>query len=263
MVKLQSRKSHSNSIVVPRAVVASLFLLLLVGLLYMIADEPVPTTVFGTDQLRTSTTVECKDKITSDASVPSSGVSTTVAIDRDFLEIAKTTGTDKVLGHINLPGCVKDREHNCISKEAEREACRPYGHFYDTIYNHWLKKWSTDNAEPIQFLEVGFSNGRGYDAYSKFLPRAEIHSVEINCIPTWPHPNLASEHHQYQSLRDSKRLHCGDANDYDFLHEIWTKMMKRPDAPPLKVVIDDASHLAAHKATSFSFGFLALNRVVC
>jgi hypothetical protein len=186
---------------------------------------------------------------------------TSSSLERDFFEIAQKTGTDKVAGYTTLPICLKDRE-SCTRKDCEREACRPWGHFYDTIYNRWLKKYSSDDAERVQFLEIGFYTGKGFEAYSQFLPRAEKHSMEISCIEPgprsegkWPEKwgNFAIQSPNYESLREAKRLHCGDANNYDFLLETWTKEMKRPDAPPLKVVIDDGSHITEHMATSLFF----------
>jgi hypothetical protein len=86
--------------------------------------------------------------------------------------------------------------------------------------------------------------------------------MEISCIAQgpraqgkWPWGNFAAKNKNYQSLLDRKRLHCGDANDYDFLRHTWLTEMKRPDAPPLMVVIDDGAHVAAHMATSLFFWF--------
>ena len=178
---------------------------------------------------------------------------------RDFLEIARKTGTDKVAGHGTLQGCLQNPE-KCLYASSEREVCRPWGHFYDTIYNRWLKDYSRDDSDPIQFLEIGFYKGNGFEAYSQMLPRAEKHSMEISCIEPgplsegkWPWGNFAEKSPNYKSLREAKRLHCGDANDYDFLHKIWMTEMKRPGAPPLKVVVDDGSHISEHMATSLFF----------
>ncbi len=194
--------------------------------------------------------------------------------ERDFYEIAKKTGTDKVMAHEQLPLCLKDN-NACPKgrKDCEREECRPWGHFYDTMYNKWLKPYSTDDVEPFQFLEIGYYTGNGFDAYTKFLPRGELHSMEISCLEPgprsegkWPEKwgNTAIHNKNYDALRTAKRLHCGDANSYEFLHKIWTTEMKRsesdndgtsndPPAPPLKIVIDDASHVAEHMATSLFF----------
>jgi len=181
--------------------------------------------------------------------------------EKDFREIAAKTDTDKVAGYKNLPKCLKDPE-SCTRKECDREACRPWGHFYDTIYNRWLKKYSSDDAEEIQFLEVGFYNGKGFDAYSQFLPRAEKHTMEISCLEPgprsegkWPKEwgNFAIKNPRYESLLKAKRLHCGDASDYNFLIDTWKSEMKREDAPPLKVVVDDGSHESDQMAISLFF----------
>ena len=76
-----------------------------------------------------------------------------------FLEIAKKTGTDKVEGYKNLPGCLADPK-KCTFPDDEREACRPWGHFYDTIYDRWLGPYANENKS-MQFLEIGFFPGNG------------------------------------------------------------------------------------------------------
>ena len=137
---------------------------------------------------------------------------------RDFREIAKSTGTDKVMAYDRIADCLEHNDH-CTRGDAERETCRPWGHFYDTIYNRWLGKYSSDDSDPIQFLEIGYYNGRGFEAYSKFMSKAELHSMEISCGPEGPRDegkwplfgNAAKKHKWYQSLLDARRLHCGDA----------------------------------------------------
>ena len=91
-----------------------------------------------------------------------------------------------------------------------------------------------------------FGAGAGFDAYTEFLPRGELHSIELS-------EDVASKNKRYQKLLDAKRLHMGNANKYEFLQRVWTTEMKRPDAPPLKIVIDDASHQSEHMATSLFF----------
>ncbi|KAL7527001.1 hypothetical protein ACHAWF_001996, partial [Thalassiosira exigua] len=118
-----------------------------------------------------------------------------------------------------------------------------------------LGPYSRDDVEPFQFLEVGFYNGRGYDAYREFLPNGECHSIEIACIEEqgpreqgkWPWGNFAEKNPRYQQYLDEGRLHCGDGSDVTYLDSVW-KEMNRPDAPPLKVVVDDGAHLAEHMA---------------
>lgn len=179
---------------------------------------------------------------------------------RDFKEEGRRAGTSKVMGNFQLEKCMAHRE-KCSRKEAEREKCRTWDFFYDTMYNHWLQEdYSKDNTEAFQFLEIGFYHGQGMQAFTEFLPNAEIHSIEIACIEEgpreegkWPWGNFAKESHLYDELIKSKRLHCGDATDFDFLHKTWKQQMKRSDAPPLKVVVDDGSHVAEHMAASLFF----------
>ena len=146
------------------------------------------------------------------------------------------------------------------------------------MYQKYLGSYSLDDAKPFQFVEVGFFWGKGYDLYREFLPKGECHSIEIACIPPGPREegkwvssalllityhmicfvdqiliirlqpwgNTAENNPRYQQYLDENRLHCGDGSDVNFLMDVWMKEMKRQDAPPLKVVIDDASHLAEH-----------------
>lgn len=172
---------------------------------------------------------------------------------RDYLAIAATTGTDKVLANKLLQACLTD-EKTCVRPGCAREACRPWGHFYNTFYQNWLGPYSTDATTPFQFLEIGFYNGMGYDSYKQFMPAAELHSMELNCVPDHG-PNQAETSKHYQEYLDTKRLHCGDASNLKFLNTIWTQEMKRPDAPPLKVVVDDGSHLSSQMAQSVFFWF--------
>lgn len=101
--------------------------------------------------------------------------------------------------------------------------------------------------------------GSGFETYTKFLEDApaELHSMEISCIgdDKWPWGNFAEKNPRYQSLLDQERLHCGDANDVNWLNTIWTTKMHRPDAPPLKVVIDDGAHHSQHMVQTVFFWF--------
>jgi len=181
---------------------------------------------------------------------------------QNFKEVALKTNTDKVAGYRKLPECLQKGGKSCTRPDCEREKCRPWGHFYDTIYDRWLGKYSTVDAPPIQFLEIGYFNGAGFEAYTNFLPNAELHSIEIACIEAgprsegkWPWGNFASKHQDYETLLANDRLHCGDASNYKYLKKTWTTSMQRPDAPPLMAVVEDASHLADHMATSLFFWF--------
>lgn len=207
-----------------------------------------------------------QDSAVSVKSTATSVVSTTTTgqdLDFDFRAIGAKIGTDKVGGYSNILHCAND-ENRCIHPKAERDVCRSGLHFYDTIYNRWLAPYAAEN-NPMQFLEIGFYQGKGFETYSAFLSHnkgAELHSMEISCIEPgpqdegkWPWGNFAKKHRWYQDLLDKDRLHCGDASDYDFLHNKWTTKMKRKDAPPLKVVIDDGAHIHSQMAASLFYWF--------
>ena len=122
--------------------------------------------------------------------------------------------------------------------------------------------YSRSDIEPFQFLEIGFYKGAGYDLYKQFLPNGECHSIEISCIEAgprsenkWPFGNFAEKNSRYKQYLDEDRLHCGDASDVKYLDHVWKASMKRPDAPPLKIVVDDGSHLSKHMAQSVFFWF--------
>ena len=169
-----------------------------------------------------------------------------------FRELGLKAGTDKVEAWKNLENCLKTG-NPCVYPKAERETCRPWGHFYDTIYERYLAPYATNNSPPVQLLEIGYYKGKGFETYTNYLEKnqkSELHSIELRCDETH-----AKDHPWYQDLVDKKRLHCGDAAQYSYLHEVWTQHMKRPDAPPLKVVIDDGSHDSKHMATSLFFWF--------
>ena len=183
------------------------------------------------------------------------------SLEQDFRAVAEPIGTDKVAGHGNIQACLDDNS-KCLYPSAGQPTCRVWGHFYDTIYNRWLGKYSTEDADPIQFLEIGFYKGKGFESYTNFLPTAEKHSMEISCIEhgersegKWPWGNFPESHRWYQQLLDSKRLHCGDASHYDFLKTTWTEQMNRPDAPPLMAVIDDGAHHHNQMAQTLFFWF--------
>ncbi|KAL7526179.1 hypothetical protein ACHAWF_001664 [Thalassiosira exigua] len=182
---------------------------------------------------------------------------------KSFELFAMSTMTDKSQGNFNLPACLADRT-KCSYPDFENPLCQVHGHFYHTIYDRWLGPYAS-SQEPMQFLEIGYFQGKGFQAYTEYMsrnPNAELHSMEIACLPEgsrdegkWPWGNFAQKHDWYQKLRDADRLHCGDASSYDFLKGVWDNSMKRLDAPPLKVVIDDAAHLAEHMAMSLFFWF--------
>ena len=129
-------------------------------------------------------------------------------------------------------------------------------------YQQRMGSYSQSNIEPFQFIEIGFFKGLGYNLYRQFLPNGECHSIEISCIEAgprsenkWPFGNFAEKNPGYKQYLDEDRLHCGDASDVKYLDHVWKTSMKRPDAPPLKIVVDDGSHLSNHMAQSVFFWF--------
>ncbi|KAG7343357.1 hypothetical protein IV203_021302 [Nitzschia inconspicua] len=184
--------------------------------------------------------------------------------EKSFLEAAKKTGTDKVKGIAYLPECLKN-DATCTRPSCERENCRPWGHFYHTLYQHRLGKYTLPSTEAFQLLEIGFNYGWGYEAFQDFFSEvkgAEFHSIEISCIEhgpreegKWPWGNFANASKDYDMLLEKHLLHCGDASNVTWLDEIYTKYMHRPDAPPLKIVVEDGSHLSQHMMQSMFFWF--------
>jgi hypothetical protein len=71
-----------------------------------------------------------------------------------FFELARQTGTDKVKGIAYLPSCLED-DSTCTRPSCEREKCRPWGHFYHTMYQQKFSKFLNSN-ESFQLLEIGY-----------------------------------------------------------------------------------------------------------
>mmetsp|Transcript_102 Transcript_102/g.207 ORF Transcript_102/g.207 Transcript_102/m.207 type:complete len:373 (+) Transcript_102:84-1202(+) len=182
--------------------------------------------------------------------------------ERSFLEIGQKYGTDKVAGNFRLAECLKNSA-TCTRAGCKNERCRPWGHFYNTMYQQKFGSlFSTDQTPPFQFLEIGFYNGKGFESYMEFMPNAEAHSMEISCIEQgpreegkWPWGNFAEKNHRYKEFLKNDRLHCGDANDIQWLHDTWTTKMNRTDAPPLKFVVDDGAHVDFQMVTTLLFWF--------
>ncbi len=59
---------------------------------------------------------------------------------------------------------------------------------------------------------------------------------------------LSEVNPHYQQYLDENRLHFGNGNDVTFLDSVWKNKMKCPDAPPLKIVVDDGVHITKHMA---------------
>ena len=72
-----------------------------------------------------------------------------------FYEVGLTTGTEKVTAPGRLPGCLKN-DASCIRPSCEREECRPWGHYYHTMYQQKFGNMTVPGTEPFQFLEIGF-----------------------------------------------------------------------------------------------------------
>ncbi|KAL7580507.1 hypothetical protein ACA910_003636 [Epithemia clementina (nom. ined.)] len=183
-----------------------------------------------------------------------------------FLEVATATTTDKVRGTLSLPNCLQD-ESQCPRAGAVNVGCRVMGHFYDSLYQKWLGPMQ---HEAFQFLEIGFYRGSGFAAYQQFLPQADHQTIEISCLPEgprdegkWPAAwgNFAIASSQYQSLLDQGRLHCNDASQFEQLEQVY-RDMRTPNAAsqfqprlPLKVLVEDASHLSHHMAITILYWF--------
>jgi len=174
--------------------------------------------------------------------------------EKSFLEIAKKTGTDKVAGQNHW-------DTQVFKYEAENPKCAVWGHFYHTMYQKWLAPYSRDDADPFQFLEIGYSHGGGFAAFVEFLSKhAETHSMEIQCQLL---ENAQKQQPWHAPHWANNRMHCGDSSSYEFLLATWTQTMKRPAdpttgakaAPPLKVVIEDASHFSHHQTAAVFFWF--------
>jgi hypothetical protein len=206
--------------------------------------------------------------------------------EKSFLEVAIPTETDKVAGQMQLPACL-DNNATCTRPGCVREECRPWGHWYHTMYQQRLGRYSLPGTEPFQFLEIGFVSlfyvidgyclhlsrasiliskscccmqykGFGHETYASFFSEvqgAELHAIEISCMDGWRFGNFANKSKHYEILRKKNLLHCGDASDVQWLSDVYTKHMRRPDAPPLKFVVDDASHLSRHMVKSMFFWF--------
>ena len=178
----------------------------------------------------------------------------------NFLQIGKDSDTDKVAAIDYAQECVEKGGEHCIRPNSTRPECKMWGHFYQKLYQEKLGDMVN---EEFQMLEIGFYEGNGYETYRQFLPKAEIHSMEISCLPEgpreegkWPWGNFAAKNEKwYSHLLRENRLHCGDANDVRWLEEIWQTKMNREDAPPLRVVVDDGSHHALHMVQSVLYWF--------
>lgn len=195
---------------------------------------------------------EASARVATEKTPPDKTVSA-ILTQRDFYQIARKAKTDKVTGPERMQECLKDPKQ-CPRAEAVNPKCRIVGHFYHDIYQRWLGPYSTDGIEPFQFLEIGFGQGHSVPAFEEFLPRAERHVMDIACTEDRMKNAPPYMKARYQKLLDVNRLHCGDSSNFEFLHKIYSSQLRRPDAPPLRVVIEDASHIPQHMAVALFFG---------
>jgi hypothetical protein len=75
--------------------------------------------------------------------------------EKSFLQIGIASQTDKVAALSRIDGCLKDST-SCTRPGCTREACRPWGHYYQTLYQQRMGKYSLASTKPFQFLEIGY-----------------------------------------------------------------------------------------------------------
>lgn len=182
---------------------------------------------------------------------------------QDFLAIGKTYKTVKVGGSDALSKCIADQtQSGCRGQGSKNLKCLPFGHFYETLYQNQLGHLSLPHVKPFMGLEIGFFRGAGFQTYDKFLPMAEMHAIEMSCLPHgkgegfWPWTNeAATDKLMYDRLMSKNRMHCGDAKNIKFLSKAYTEMTNRTNAPPLKLVVDDVTHNSDDMVKSLFFWF--------
>lgn len=177
--------------------------------------------------------------------------------ERNFYDIAVKYGNDKASGPKALEHCHDSKEHIlCPVKrqDAVNPNCRIVGHFYHNLYQQWLGPMSLDSIDPFLLLEIGFGLGKSVPVWNEFLPQAERHTIDVACqnletaLPLLK-PKYENEIHQ-------GTLHCGSSSDIDFLQSVYDKLVTNrsdDDKKPLKVVVEDASHIPSHMVTAVFF----------
>lgn len=172
---------------------------------------------------------------------------------KDFVSIATQFRTDKVAGPAKFQVCTADNT-KCERPHAVNPQCRVIGHFYGPLYQRWLgDEYSRDATPAFQFLEIGLGQGRSVPTWEAFLPSAERHYMDVACHKDTRHNHPPHLQKLYNDLDDQDRLHCGSSADFDFLYATYRRMRQRPDAPPLRIVVDDASHIPQHMAAALWF----------
>jgi hypothetical protein len=142
---------------------------------------------------------------------------------RDFYEIARRAGTDKVTTHQ-----------------------------YQHVYQRFLGPLSHDETDEFLMIEIGFAGGASARAFREFLPRGELHEVEVGCVrPRTPHYNdWIYDAPLFSVMRKEGRLHCGSGASRDFMLALLDKLRRTP-----AVVIDDGGHSAEEMIGSFNVLF--------
>ena len=149
--------------------------------------------------------------------------SSTTSPQRDFYEIARRAGTDKVTTHQ-----------------------------YQHVYQRFLGPLSHDDTPEFLMIEIGFAGGSSARAFREFLPRGELHEIEVGCVrPKTPHYNdWIYEAPLFSIMRKEGRLHCGSGASRDFMLALLAKLDRAP-----AVVIDDGGHSAEEMIGSFNLLF--------
>lgn len=233
---------------------------LLIGLLLGRLTGPRSAFTFSSDLLcadssTTTTTGATTQPPPTPVIVTNNAAITSVEKQKNFFEIAVKYNNDKAMGLKSQEKCNLPTEHVLCPdkrKNAVNPECRIVGHFYQRLYQQWLGPLSLDTVDPFLFIEIGFGQGNSVPLFNEFLPRADRHILDIACKDlNKVAPNMAAK---YKPEIDAGRLHCGSSADFDFLHSVYDKLvLQRQGGPPLRVVIEDASHIPAHMAVAVFF----------
>ncbi len=117
--------------------------------------DPAPITSDKADHQHTS--AQATMTISSSLEIQTNESSTSQCNDTQepsFFKLAEQTGTDKIKGIKYLPSCLAD-DSTCTRPSCEREKCRPWGHFYQTMYQQKLTKFLDPN-DSFQLMEIGY-----------------------------------------------------------------------------------------------------------
>jgi hypothetical protein len=147
----------------------------------------------------------------------------TIGAQRDFFTIARAAGTDKVTAHQ-----------------------------YQHVYQRFLGPLSLDNTTDFLMIEIGFAGGASAQAFRTFLPRADLHEIEIGCVkPRTPVFNdWIYDAPLFRKMRSEGRLHCGNGADETFMLPLLQTLGRAP-----RIVVDDGGHSAEEMIGSFTLLF--------